>query len=150
MYNILEIKMPSWFESLQLSFLILLKNPKGKKPPLLSIREAPNLDCSEEPKLQRSQFPYSEHILEERIIVVISASPVCQVPVLYNIPQTSEYHFAPLTFFFFTLLRKLSKVLNFYVANADDSSKTELLFAALKALKYLFRFIIQSRVLYLR
>ncbi|XP_010376456.2 dedicator of cytokinesis protein 5 isoform X1 [Rhinopithecus roxellana] len=45
---------------------------------------------------------------------------------------------------------KLSKVLNFYVANADDSSKTELLFAALKALKYLFRFIIQSRVLYLR
>ncbi|XP_024603438.1 dedicator of cytokinesis protein 5 isoform X3 [Neophocaena asiaeorientalis asiaeorientalis] len=45
---------------------------------------------------------------------------------------------------------KLSKVLNFYVANADDSSKTELRFAALKALKYLFRFIIQSRVLYLR
>ncbi|KAM9083647.1 dedicator of cytokinesis protein 5 isoform 2-T2 [Megaptera novaeangliae] len=45
---------------------------------------------------------------------------------------------------------KLSKVLNFYVANADDCSKTELRFAALKALKYLFRFIIQSRVLYLR
>ncbi|XP_052047074.1 dedicator of cytokinesis protein 5 isoform X2 [Apodemus sylvaticus] len=45
---------------------------------------------------------------------------------------------------------KLSKVLNFYVANAEDPSKTELLFAALKALKYLFRFIIQSRVLYLR
>lgn len=45
---------------------------------------------------------------------------------------------------------KLSKVLNFYVANADDSSKTDMLFAALKALKYLFRFIIQSRVLYLR
>ncbi|XP_045051649.2 dedicator of cytokinesis protein 5 [Desmodus rotundus] len=45
---------------------------------------------------------------------------------------------------------KLSKVLNFYVANAEDSSKTELLFLALKALKYLFRFIIQSRVLYLR
>nr|XP_058927691.1 dedicator of cytokinesis protein 5 isoform X2 [Kogia breviceps] len=45
---------------------------------------------------------------------------------------------------------KLSKVLNFYVANAEDSSKTELRFAALKALKYLFRFIIQSRVLYLR
>lgn len=48
------------------------------------------------------------------------------------------------------LFRKLSKVLNFYVANAEDPSKTELLFAALKALKYLFRFIIQSRVLYLR
>ncbi|KAJ8798527.1 hypothetical protein J1605_016672, partial [Eschrichtius robustus] len=45
---------------------------------------------------------------------------------------------------------KLSKVLNFYVANADDCSKMELRFAALKALKYLFRFIIQSRVLYLR
>ncbi|XP_006884978.1 PREDICTED: dedicator of cytokinesis protein 5 [Elephantulus edwardii] len=45
---------------------------------------------------------------------------------------------------------KLSKVLNFYVANAEDSSKTELLFAALKTLKFLFRFIIQSRVLYLR
>uniref|UniRef100_A0A8C3NG97 Uncharacterized protein n=1 Tax=Geospiza parvula TaxID=87175 RepID=A0A8C3NG97_GEOPR len=45
---------------------------------------------------------------------------------------------------------KLTKVLNCYVGNAEDSSKTELLFAALKALKYLFRFIVQSRVLYLR
>uniref|UniRef100_A0A8C0QQ07 Dedicator of cytokinesis 5 n=1 Tax=Chelonoidis abingdonii TaxID=106734 RepID=A0A8C0QQ07_CHEAB len=45
---------------------------------------------------------------------------------------------------------KLTRVLNYYVQNADDSSKTELLFAALKALKYLFRFIVQSRVLYLR
>ncbi|XP_050795774.1 dedicator of cytokinesis protein 5 isoform X4 [Gopherus flavomarginatus] len=45
---------------------------------------------------------------------------------------------------------KLTRVLNYYVRNADDSSKTELLFAALKALKYLFRFIVQSRVLYLR
>ncbi|OXB74830.1 UNVERIFIED_CONTAM: hypothetical protein H355_000090 [Colinus virginianus] len=45
---------------------------------------------------------------------------------------------------------KLTKVLNCYVGNADDSSKTELLFAALKALKYLFRFIVQSRILYLR
>ncbi|NXT68228.1 DOCK5 protein, partial [Chaetops frenatus] len=44
---------------------------------------------------------------------------------------------------------KLTKVLNCYVGNAEDSSKTELLFAALKALKYLFRFIVQSRVLYL-
>uniref|UniRef100_A0A8D2LHM2 Dedicator of cytokinesis 5 n=1 Tax=Varanus komodoensis TaxID=61221 RepID=A0A8D2LHM2_VARKO len=41
---------------------------------------------------------------------------------------------------------KLTKVLNHYVGNADDSSKTELLFAALKALKYLFRFIVQSRL----
>uniref|UniRef100_A0A4X2JQG6 Dedicator of cytokinesis 5 n=1 Tax=Vombatus ursinus TaxID=29139 RepID=A0A4X2JQG6_VOMUR len=45
---------------------------------------------------------------------------------------------------------KLTKVLNHYVGNAEDSSKTDLLFAALKALKYLFRFIVQSRVLYLR
>ncbi|XP_054853310.1 dedicator of cytokinesis protein 5 isoform X1 [Eublepharis macularius] len=45
---------------------------------------------------------------------------------------------------------KLTKVLNYYVGNAEDTSKTELLFAALKALKYLFRFIVQSRVLYLR
>uniref|UniRef100_A0A452I582 C2 DOCK-type domain-containing protein n=1 Tax=Gopherus agassizii TaxID=38772 RepID=A0A452I582_9SAUR len=45
---------------------------------------------------------------------------------------------------------KLTRVLNYYVRNADDSSKTDLLFAALKALKYLFRFIVQSRVLYLR
>ncbi|NXK54071.1 DOCK5 protein, partial [Chauna torquata] len=44
---------------------------------------------------------------------------------------------------------KLTKVLNCYVGNAEDSSKTELLFAALKALKYLFRFIVQSRILYL-
>uniref|UniRef100_A0A8D2LIC4 Dedicator of cytokinesis 5 n=1 Tax=Varanus komodoensis TaxID=61221 RepID=A0A8D2LIC4_VARKO len=43
---------------------------------------------------------------------------------------------------------KLTKVLNHYVGNADDSSKTELLFAALKALKYLFRFIVQSRVFF--
>lgn len=144
--------MCSWIESLQLSFLILFKNPAKERnhPLFLSFRDALNLDCGEETKLQRSQFPYSGHILEEIFIVVISASPVCQVPFSYNIPQTSEYHFAPLTFFFLTLLRKLSKVLNFYVANADDSSKTELLFAALKALKYLFRFIIQSRVLYLR
>lgn len=52
--------------------------------------------------------------------------------------------------FLFYFQRKLTKVLNCYVGNAEDSSKTELLFAALKALKYLFRFIVQSRVLYLR
>jgi hypothetical protein len=64
--------------------------------------------------------------------------------------QASAHHIAHAFIFLSPLLRKLSKVLNFYVANADDASKTELLFAALKALKYLFRFIIQSRVLYLR
>ncbi|XP_066570294.1 dedicator of cytokinesis protein 5 [Amia ocellicauda] len=45
---------------------------------------------------------------------------------------------------------KLTKVLNFYVGNAEDTSLTELLYSALKAMKYLFRFIVQSRVLYLR
>ncbi|KFV68218.1 Dedicator of cytokinesis protein 5, partial [Dryobates pubescens] len=45
---------------------------------------------------------------------------------------------------------KLTKVLNCYVGSAEDCSRTELLFAALKALKYLFRFIVQSRILYLR
>ncbi|XP_015198521.1 dedicator of cytokinesis protein 5 isoform X2 [Lepisosteus oculatus] len=45
---------------------------------------------------------------------------------------------------------KLTKVLNFYVGNAEDPKLTEFLYSALKALKYLFRFIVQSRVLYLR
>lgn len=65
-YNILEIKMFSWFESLQLSFLILFKNPAKERnhPLFLSFRDAPNLDCGEETKPQRSPFPYSGHILE--------------------------------------------------------------------------------------
>ncbi|XP_078522728.1 dedicator of cytokinesis protein 5 [Lissotriton helveticus] len=45
---------------------------------------------------------------------------------------------------------KLTKVLNSYVGNAEDSTQSDLLFASLKALKYLFRFIVQSRILYLR
>ncbi|KAG7274537.1 hypothetical protein CRUP_023914 [Coryphaenoides rupestris] len=45
---------------------------------------------------------------------------------------------------------KLTKVLNFYVAQAEDPALAERLYSALKALKYLFRFIVQSRVLYLR
>ncbi|XP_064203621.1 dedicator of cytokinesis protein 5 isoform X1 [Anguilla rostrata] len=45
---------------------------------------------------------------------------------------------------------KLTKVLNYYVGHAEDSALTERLYSALKALKYLFRFIVQSRVLYLR
>ncbi|TNM89956.1 hypothetical protein fugu_004190 [Takifugu bimaculatus] len=45
---------------------------------------------------------------------------------------------------------KLTKVLNYYVGHAEEPVLTERLFAALKALKYLFRFIVQSRVLYLR
>lgn len=47
-------------------------------------------------------------------------------------------------------LRKLTKVLNHYVGHAEEPALTERLYAALKALKYLFRFIVQSRVLYLR
>uniref|UniRef100_A0A8C9VVV0 Dedicator of cytokinesis 5 n=1 Tax=Scleropages formosus TaxID=113540 RepID=A0A8C9VVV0_SCLFO len=46
--------------------------------------------------------------------------------------------------------KKLTKVLNHYVRHAEDAGHTERLYAALKALKYLFRFIVQSRVLYLR
>ncbi|KAL0979453.1 hypothetical protein UPYG_G00185280 [Umbra pygmaea] len=45
---------------------------------------------------------------------------------------------------------KLSKVLNYYVGHAEEPDLTEKLYSALKALKYLFRFIVQSRVLYLR
>ncbi|MEE6519865.1 hypothetical protein FKM82_017643 [Ascaphus truei] len=45
---------------------------------------------------------------------------------------------------------KLATVLTLYVRSADDSSRSEMLFSSLKAIKYLFRFIVQSRVLYLR
>ncbi|KAL3976155.1 NADH dehydrogenase (ubiquinone) Fe-S protein 7 [Sarotherodon galilaeus] len=45
---------------------------------------------------------------------------------------------------------KLTGVLNYYVGHAEEPDLTERLYAALKALKYLFRFIVQSRVLYLR
>uniref|UniRef100_A0A665TZ21 Dedicator of cytokinesis 5 n=1 Tax=Echeneis naucrates TaxID=173247 RepID=A0A665TZ21_ECHNA len=45
---------------------------------------------------------------------------------------------------------KLTGVLNYYVGHAEEPILTERLYVALKALKYLFRFIVQSRVLYLR
>uniref|UniRef100_A0A3Q3EY62 Dedicator of cytokinesis 5 n=1 Tax=Labrus bergylta TaxID=56723 RepID=A0A3Q3EY62_9LABR len=45
---------------------------------------------------------------------------------------------------------KLTRVLNYYVGHAEEPVLNERLYAALKALKYLFRFIVQSRVLYLR
>ncbi|KAM3924321.1 dedicator of cytokinesis protein 5 [Leptodactylus fuscus] len=45
---------------------------------------------------------------------------------------------------------KLIKVLTWYVRSADDPSHREMLFSSLKAIKYLFRFIVQSRDLYLR
>ncbi|KAM8886809.1 dedicator of cytokinesis protein 5 isoform 2-T2 [Spinachia spinachia] len=45
---------------------------------------------------------------------------------------------------------KLTKVLNYYVGHAEEPALAERLYAALKALKYLFRFIVKSRVLYLR
>uniref|UniRef100_A0A673YTD5 Dedicator of cytokinesis 5 n=1 Tax=Salmo trutta TaxID=8032 RepID=A0A673YTD5_SALTR len=51
---------------------------------------------------------------------------------------------------FHLFFRKLTKVLNYYVGHADEPVLTERLYSALKALKYLFRFIVQSRVLYLR
>ncbi|XP_043103667.1 dedicator of cytokinesis protein 5 [Puntigrus tetrazona] len=46
--------------------------------------------------------------------------------------------------------QKLTKVLNYFVGHAEDPAHTERLYAALKAFKYLFRFIVQSRVLHLR
>uniref|UniRef100_A0A8C5BFM5 Dedicator of cytokinesis 5 n=1 Tax=Gadus morhua TaxID=8049 RepID=A0A8C5BFM5_GADMO len=45
---------------------------------------------------------------------------------------------------------KLTKVLNYYVGHAELPALAEKLYSALKSLKYLFRFIVQSRVLYLR
>uniref|UniRef100_A0A3Q3JZH3 Dedicator of cytokinesis 5 n=1 Tax=Monopterus albus TaxID=43700 RepID=A0A3Q3JZH3_MONAL len=45
---------------------------------------------------------------------------------------------------------KLTRVLNYYVSHAEEPNSTTRLYVALKALKYLFRFIVQSRVLYLR
>uniref|UniRef100_A0A3B5MA08 Dedicator of cytokinesis 5 n=1 Tax=Xiphophorus couchianus TaxID=32473 RepID=A0A3B5MA08_9TELE len=46
--------------------------------------------------------------------------------------------------------RKLTIVLNYYVGHPEEPSLTERLYTALKALKYLFRFIVQSRVLSFR
>ncbi|XP_057212417.1 dedicator of cytokinesis protein 5 [Triplophysa rosa] len=46
--------------------------------------------------------------------------------------------------------QKLTKVLNYFVGRAEDPAHTARLYAALKAFKYLFRFIVQSRILYLR
>uniref|UniRef100_A0A671TBV4 Dedicator of cytokinesis protein 5-like n=1 Tax=Sinocyclocheilus anshuiensis TaxID=1608454 RepID=A0A671TBV4_9TELE len=46
--------------------------------------------------------------------------------------------------------QKLTKVFNYFVGHAEDSAHTERLYAALKAFKYLFHFIVQSRILYLR
>ncbi|KAM9312793.1 dedicator of cytokinesis protein 5 [Gastrophryne carolinensis] len=45
---------------------------------------------------------------------------------------------------------KLIKVLTWYVRSGEDPCRREMLFSSLKAIKYLFRFIVQSRELYLR
>ncbi|XP_066499571.1 dedicator of cytokinesis protein 5 isoform X2 [Hoplias malabaricus] len=45
---------------------------------------------------------------------------------------------------------KLTKVLNFYVSHTEEQAYMERLYSALKSFKYLFRFIVQSRILYLR
>uniref|UniRef100_A0A9J7WWN3 Dedicator of cytokinesis 5 n=1 Tax=Cyprinus carpio carpio TaxID=630221 RepID=A0A9J7WWN3_CYPCA len=45
--------------------------------------------------------------------------------------------------------QKLTKVLNYFVGHAENPAHTERLYAALKAFKYLFCFIVQSRILYL-
>ncbi|XP_026124948.1 dedicator of cytokinesis protein 5-like [Carassius auratus] len=46
--------------------------------------------------------------------------------------------------------QKLTKVLNYFVSHAENPAHTERLYSALKAFKYLFCFIVQSRILYLR
>ena len=59
LYNILEIKMPSQFASLQLFFLILLKRILQRKrnhPLFVSRREALSLDCSEEEISRRNNY----------------------------------------------------------------------------------------------
>ena len=59
LYNILEIKMPSQFASLQLFFLILLKRIQQRKrnhPLFVSRREALSLDCSEEEISRRNNY----------------------------------------------------------------------------------------------
>ena len=59
LYNILEIKIPSQFASLQLFFLILLKRILQRKrnyPLFLSRREALSLDCSEEEISRRNNY----------------------------------------------------------------------------------------------
>lgn len=64
--------------------------------------------------------------------------------------QISRNPTIPLTTGFFLFLRKLTIVLNYYVGHPEEPSLTERLYTALKALKYLFRFIVQSRVLSFR
>lgn len=44
--------------------------------------------------------------------------------------------------------RKLTKVLRNYVDNAEKPGVTEQLYKAMKALEYIFKFIVRSRVLF--
>lgn len=51
-------------------------------------------------------------------------------------------------FFFLYLNRKLTKVLKTYVDNAEKCGITDQLFKAMKALEYIFKFIVRSRILF--
>lgn len=44
--------------------------------------------------------------------------------------------------------RKLTKVLRNYVDNAEKPAVSEQLYKAMKALEYIFKFIVRSRVLF--
>lgn len=46
------------------------------------------------------------------------------------------------------LNRKLTKVLKTYVDNAEKCGITDQLFKAMKALEYIFKFIVRSRILF--
>lgn len=51
-------------------------------------------------------------------------------------------------FFFLYLNSKLTKVLKTYVDNAEKCGITDQLFKAMKALEYIFKFIVRSRILF--
>lgn len=46
------------------------------------------------------------------------------------------------------MTRKLTKVLRNYVDNAEKPGVSEQLYRAMKALEYIFKFIVRSRVLF--
>lgn len=52
------------------------------------------------------------------------------------------------SFFFCVLNRKLTKVLKTYVDNAEKTGINDQLFKAMKALEYIFKFIVRSRILF--
>lgn len=97
------------------------------------------------------KFQHFNPVLETYINKHFSATLAYMwVSVLRFTPSIASLWPADLDAWLVYLLRKLTRVLNYYVGHAEQPVLTERLYSALKALKYLFRFIVQSRVLYLR